>query len=107
LDNTVVMDDFRVLNRDGLRWSDEFVRHKALDLIGDLALLGIPLEGHVVVERGGHALHQRLVRALLAQPSHWTIESQPPRTKRAANARPGDASGASGGERGRSCLAVT
>jgi len=88
LDNTVVMDDFRVLNRDGLRWSDEFVRHKALDLIGDLALLGLPLEGHVVVERGGHALHQRLVRALLDQPSHWTIESELPRTKRAANARP-------------------
>ena len=88
LDNTVVMDDFRVLNRDGLRWSDEFVRHKALDLIGDLALLGIPLEGHVVVERGGHALHQRLVRALLDQPSHWTIESELPRTQRAANARP-------------------
>ena len=88
LDNTVVMDDFRVLNRDGLRWSDEFVRHKALDLIGDLALLGIPLEGHVVVERGGHALHQRLVRALLEQPSHWTVEPGLPRPKRAANARP-------------------
>jgi UDP-3-O-[3-hydroxymyristoyl] N-acetylglucosamine deacetylase len=88
LDNTVVMDDFRVLNRDGLRWSDEFVRHKALDLVGDLALLGIPLEGHVVVERGGHALHQRLVRALLEHPSHWTVESEAPRPKRVVNARP-------------------
>ena len=88
LDNTVVMDEFRVLNRDGLRWSDEFVRHKALDLLGDLALLGLPLEGHVVVERGGHALHQRLVRALLEQPSHWTIESGLPHAKRLAKARP-------------------
>jgi UDP-3-O-[3-hydroxymyristoyl] N-acetylglucosamine deacetylase len=73
LDNTVVMDEFRVLNRDGLRWPDEFVRHKVLDLIGDLALLGTPLEGHLVVERGGHALHQRFVEALLQHPDHWEI----------------------------------
>jgi UDP-3-O-[3-hydroxymyristoyl] N-acetylglucosamine deacetylase len=76
LDNTVVMDELRVLNRDGLRWPDEFVRHKALDLLGDLALLGMPVEGHLVVERGGHALHQRFVRALLEHPSHWTIETE-------------------------------
>ena len=82
------MDDFRVLNRDGLRWPDEFVRHKVLDLLGDLALLGMPIEGHLVVERGGHALHQRFVRALLEHPSHWTVENQapqpPPRGGRAA-----------------------
>jgi UDP-3-O-[3-hydroxymyristoyl] N-acetylglucosamine deacetylase len=68
LDNTVVLDESRVLNREGLRWPDEFVRHKVLDLLGDLALLGMGLEAHVEVERGGHALHQRLVTELLARP---------------------------------------
>jgi UDP-3-O-[3-hydroxymyristoyl] N-acetylglucosamine deacetylase len=67
LDNTVVLDAERVLNRDGLRWPDEFVRHKVLDLVGDLALLGVGLEAHVEVERGGHALHQRLVSELLSR----------------------------------------
>ena len=64
LDNTIVLDATRVLNRDGLRFPDEFVRHKVLDLLGDLALLGVRLEGHVRVERGGHALHQKLVAKL-------------------------------------------
>ena len=74
LDNTVVMDESRVLNRDGLRWADEFVRHKILDLIGDLALIGMPIEGHIVVERGGHALHQQLVTEILKTPDAWRIE---------------------------------
>jgi UDP-3-O-[3-hydroxymyristoyl] N-acetylglucosamine deacetylase len=87
LDNTVVMDDFRVLNRDGLRWPDEFVRHKVLDLLGDLALLGMPIEGHLVVERGGHALHQRFVRALLESPTHWTVENESTGVGRAARIR--------------------
>jgi UDP-3-O-[3-hydroxymyristoyl] N-acetylglucosamine deacetylase len=67
LDNTVVLDGARVLNRDGLRFSDEFVRHKVLDLLGDLALLGVRVEGHVRVERGGHALHQKLVTKLAGE----------------------------------------
>ena len=67
LDNTIVLDDRRVLNPEGLRFPDEFVRHKVLDLVGDLALLGMPILGHVRVERGGHALHQRLVRAIRAE----------------------------------------
>ncbi|RIL05455.1 MAG: UDP-3-O-[3-hydroxymyristoyl] N-acetylglucosamine deacetylase [Proteobacteria bacterium] len=67
LDNTVVLDGSRVLNRDGLRFPDEFVRHKVLDLLGDLALLGVRVEGHVKVERGGHALHQKLVEKLAAE----------------------------------------
>ena len=73
LDNTVVLDADRVINPTGLRFPDEFVRHKAVDLIGDLALLGVALEGRVSVERGGHALHQRLVSAILTQPqaSEW------------------------------------
>jgi UDP-3-O-[3-hydroxymyristoyl] N-acetylglucosamine deacetylase len=66
LDNTVVLDAHRVLNRDGLRFPDEFVRHKVLDLLGDLALLGVRVEGHIRVERGGHALHQKLVAKLAA-----------------------------------------
>jgi UDP-3-O-[3-hydroxymyristoyl] N-acetylglucosamine deacetylase len=68
LDNTVVLDDRRVLNPEGLRMPDEFVRHKALDLLGDFALLGMPLEGHVHVLRGGHALHQKLLHTLLHTP---------------------------------------
>jgi len=68
LDNTIVLDQRRVLNPEGLRMPDEFVRHKALDLLGDFALLGMPLEGHVRVVRGGHALHQKLMRALLDTP---------------------------------------
>jgi UDP-3-O-[3-hydroxymyristoyl] N-acetylglucosamine deacetylase len=62
-----VLDATRVLNRDGLRFPDEFVRHKVLDLLGDLALLGARVEGHVIVERGGHALHQKLVAKLAAE----------------------------------------
>ena len=75
LDNTVVLDERRVLNPSGLRFADEFVRHKVLDLIGDLALLGMPLLAHVEVERGGHALHQALVERILAMPEAWTVET--------------------------------
>ncbi|MEE9607486.1 MAG: UDP-3-O-acyl-N-acetylglucosamine deacetylase, partial [Myxococcota bacterium] len=73
LENTLVLDDEGVKNPDGLRWPDEFVRHKVLDLHGDLALLGLPIEGHVRAERGGHALHQRLVSAVIADPHAWRI----------------------------------
>ena len=71
LENTVVLNGERVLNPEGLRWPDEFVRHKVLDLCGDLALLGAPIAGHVRVERGGHALHQKLVSAILSSPDAW------------------------------------
>ena len=74
LQNAIVLDDRRVLNREGLRFPDEFVRHKTLDLMGDLALLGVPLQGHVKVMRGGHALHQALLAEIRANPSCWTIE---------------------------------
>ena len=66
LENTIVLSEDGLLNEEGLRWPDEFVRHKAVDLIGDLALLGAPLLGHVEVLRGGHALHHALVQALLS-----------------------------------------
>ena len=74
LDNTVVLDDVGVMNESGLRFKDEFVRHKALDLVGDLALLGAPLRALVIARKGGHALHHRLVSAILAQPSSWHWE---------------------------------
>lgn len=78
LENTVVLDHDRVLNTNGLRWPDEFVRHKILDLLGDLSLLGLPVQGHVVVERGGHALHQMLVQQILHTPDAWTIRGEEP-----------------------------
>lgn len=74
LENTVVLDERGVVNPDGLRWPDEFVRHKLLDLIGDLSLLGHPIHGCIRVERGGHALHHRFVRALLESPESWRVE---------------------------------
>jgi len=73
LGNAVVLDDAKVMNPGGLRYPDEFVRHKALDLVGDLALLGFPLLARVVVERGGHALHHQLVRALLRERDAWML----------------------------------
>ena len=75
LANAVVLDDTKVLNPEGLRFKDEFARHKALDLIGDLALLGVPLQGHVKAVRGGHQLHQALVAEIRANPSCWTLET--------------------------------
>ncbi|NNL65969.1 MAG: UDP-3-O-acyl-N-acetylglucosamine deacetylase, partial [Myxococcales bacterium] len=60
LENAVLLDDAAVMNREGVRWPDEFVRHKVLDLIGDFALLGTSIEGHVKIHKGGHALHQAL-----------------------------------------------
>jgi UDP-3-O-[3-hydroxymyristoyl] N-acetylglucosamine deacetylase len=74
LENSVVLDDDGVMNPEGLRWPDEFVRHKILDLFGDLSLLGMPIQGHVHVERGGHDLHLALVHALLDSPGSWRIQ---------------------------------
>lgn len=92
LDNTVVLGGDRVLNRGGLRFPDEFVRHKALDLVGDLALLGARLQGHVRVERGGHALHQRLVLALAVAAAAQRAPVGLPRAAAAAIAVSGVAS---------------
>ncbi|MEO1935553.1 MAG: UDP-3-O-acyl-N-acetylglucosamine deacetylase [Myxococcales bacterium] len=64
LDTAVVLDEEGVLNAGGLRWPDEFVRHKVIDLVGDLALLGARPKAHIKVERGGHRLHHRLVEEL-------------------------------------------
>lgn len=71
LDNAIVIDDFRVINEDGLRYKDEFVRHKILDFIGDLAVLGRAVIGHFVVERSGHFLNQYMIRKLMDNKWHW------------------------------------
>lgn len=71
-ENTVVVAENRVLNTDGVRFSDEFVRHKAVDAIGDLALAGAPLIGTYRSVRGGHKLNHAVVTALMADPSAWT-----------------------------------
>ena len=75
LDNAVVMDEYRVLNTDGLRYEDEFVKHKVLDAIGDLYLLGHPLIGTFIAHKSGHALNNKLARALLADKTSWEFAS--------------------------------
>jgi len=75
LDNAIVMDSFRVLNDDGLRYEDEFVKHKVLDAIGDLYLLGHPLIGAFSAYKSGHALNNRLLRALTADKEAWELVS--------------------------------
>lgn len=83
LDNAIVMDEYRVLNEDGLRYQDEFVRHKILDAVGDLYLLGHPLIGAFQGYKAGHALHNRLLRELLDDKTAWefatfdTVEALP------------------------------
>ncbi len=71
LDNAIVMDEYRVLNADGLRYADEFVKHKILDAVGDLYLLGHPLLAEFSAHKSGHALNNRLLRALLADAEAW------------------------------------
>jgi UDP-3-O-[3-hydroxymyristoyl] N-acetylglucosamine deacetylase len=76
LDNAIVIGDTGVLNS-SLRYEDEFVRHKILDLIGDLALVGHPVVAHAVVHRGGHALHTAIAAALLADSEAWQLVDVP------------------------------
>jgi UDP-3-O-[3-hydroxymyristoyl] N-acetylglucosamine deacetylase len=78
LENVVVLDEERVMNPEGLRFPDEFCRHKILDLIGDVSLFGHPLIGHVVAERAGHAMHAQLVSQLLRQKDCWALTTSPP-----------------------------
>jgi len=73
LDNAIVMDDFRVINDDGLRYGDEFVKHKILDAIGDLYLLGYPLIGSFCAHKSGHGLNNRLLRELDERQDCWEI----------------------------------
>ena len=71
LDNVIVVDKYRVMNEDGLRYNDEFVRHKILDVVGDLYLLGCNLLGAFSGYKSGHAMNNRLLRALLADETAW------------------------------------
>ena len=85
LDNAVVLDEYRVLNADGLRYGDEFVKHKVLDAVGDLYLLGHPLLASFTAHKSGHALNNLLARELLAHPDAWELvtfedEAQAPQT---------------------------
>ena len=73
LDNAIVMDDYKVLNSDGLRYDDEFVKHKILDAMGDLYLIGKPLLASYVAFRSGHALNNKLLRELLSQPEAYEV----------------------------------
>jgi UDP-3-O-[3-hydroxymyristoyl] N-acetylglucosamine deacetylase len=78
LENAVVVDGARVLNPAGLRRPDEFVRHKLLDAVGDLALAGAPLHGRLIAHKSGHALNNRLLRALFADPAAWCLAEDVP-----------------------------
>jgi UDP-3-O-[3-hydroxymyristoyl] N-acetylglucosamine deacetylase len=73
LENTIVLSQDGILNESGLRFANEFVRHKILDLIGDFSLLGVPFIGHLIAERSGHAIHTRLVRQVLTHPDSWVL----------------------------------
>ncbi len=75
LENAIVLDDLRVMNPP-LRFADEFVRHKILDLIGDFSLLGHPLIGHIRAHKAGHALHLKTVNYLLDNPELWEFEDE-------------------------------
>jgi len=78
LDNTVVLSKDGVVNESGLRFLNEFVRHKILDLVGDFSLLGTSFIGHIIAERSGHALHTRLVQQILEQPEKWVLLNTEP-----------------------------
>ncbi|MEN9797150.1 MAG: hypothetical protein RL653_846 [Pseudomonadota bacterium] len=73
LENAIVVDEFSILNPEGLRFPDEFVRHKVLDAVGDVALFGHPLIGHLTAYKGGHALHHKLVQAVLADEANYQV----------------------------------
>ena len=79
LDNAIVLDEYRVINEDGLRYDDEFAKHKVLDAIGDLYMLGHPILGAFYAYKSGHALNNQLLRALMRDVTAWeyaTFEKQ-------------------------------
>ena len=77
LENAVALGEDSVLNKDGLRYRDEFVRHKILDLIGDLSLVGMPIIGHIVAHKSGHGLNAQMVSKLLNSPQNWILVGSP------------------------------
>jgi UDP-3-O-[3-hydroxymyristoyl] N-acetylglucosamine deacetylase len=86
LENVVVLDKDGILNEDGLRYPDEFVRHKILDCIGDLFLLGMPILGHVVAKRSGHALNNAFLKELFSRKRAWETRPLHQETKFRAKA---------------------
>jgi len=80
VENAIVVGDDYILNEEGLRFPEEFVRHKVLDLIGDTSLLGKPLIGHIIAHKSGHHLHHQLIREILNNQSSWKLI--PPTVKR-------------------------
>jgi len=74
LDNAIVLDEYKILNDEGLRYSDEFVRHKILDAIGDLYMIGMPIIGKFVAYKSGHELNNKLLRLMLKQKKKWAVE---------------------------------
>ena len=97
MENSVVFDDTRLLNTEGLRFTDECVRHKALDAVGDLALAGLPLLGTYKSVRGGHKLNHAVLSALMADRSAWKIVEAEPGTARRPRVAAEIASGMLGG----------
>jgi UDP-3-O-[3-hydroxymyristoyl] N-acetylglucosamine deacetylase len=77
LENAVVLDKKNVLNTDGLRYEDEFVRHKLVDCIGDFSLLGMPILAHIMTKKSGHAFNHAFLKKFFAQKKSWEIKSLP------------------------------
>lgn len=73
LDNAVVIDRFQVLNKEGLRFEDEFVRHKILDIVGDMSLIGAPMIGEIIAHKTGHTLNNALINKIMADPDSWEL----------------------------------
>jgi UDP-3-O-[3-hydroxymyristoyl] N-acetylglucosamine deacetylase len=73
LKNAIVLNDKKIINKEGLRCPDEFVKHKILDAIGDLSLLGMPIIGHFIAYKSGHKLNNRLLQEILAHEENWCI----------------------------------
>ena len=71
LDNAIVIDHDKILNDDGLRYPDEFVRHKLLDSLGDFSLLGMPIQGHIITHKSGHTLNHRFIKKFLEEKDAW------------------------------------
>ncbi|MGD9302904.1 MAG: UDP-3-O-acyl-N-acetylglucosamine deacetylase, partial [Desulfobacterales bacterium] len=81
LDNAVVIDKSDILNADGLRYEDEFVRHKLLDCIGDFSLLGMPILAHIVVNKSGHAFNHAFLEKFFEQKESWETQTLPSDTE--------------------------
>jgi UDP-3-O-[3-hydroxymyristoyl] N-acetylglucosamine deacetylase len=73
LKNAVILNDEKIINKEGLRCPDEFVKHKILDAIGDLSLIGMPILGHLIAYKSGHKLHSSLLKELLSRQENWEI----------------------------------